>query len=184
MGPQIEKSIWDQSGINPGFNPGGSWIVNLGPRLKSIWVLDCQSGSQIDVNLGPGLSIWVPDWQSGTPQIDNSGPPRLKNQSGINLGSIRDSILEGGIPDLSYLLNHLSFYLNHWIYYPWKSSQPTRIIFLLSQAECEKASCNSSSGANSDPQFRCDNGQCISAKWKCDFENDCQVSEQEVLGHP
>ena len=103
MGPQIEKSIWDQSGINPGFNPGGSWIVNLGPRLKSIWVLDCQSGSWI-VNLGPRLtSIWVLDCQSGS-QIDNPGPPRLKNQSGINLGSIRDSILEGGIPDLSYLL--------------------------------------------------------------------------------
>ena len=70
-GPRLKN----QSGINPGFNPGGdlggprlnpdcqsgSWIdVNLGPGL-SIWVLDCQSGSQIDVNLGPGLSIWVPD---------------------------------------------------------------------------------------------------------------------------
>jgi len=59
-GPRLKN----QSGINPGFNPGGSRIVNLGPRLTSVWVLDCQSGSQ----------------------IDNPGPPRLKNQSGINQG--------------------------------------------------------------------------------------------------
>ena len=34
-GTQIEKSIWDQSGINPGFNPGSirdpDWKINLGP---------------------------------------------------------------------------------------------------------------------------------------------------------
>jgi len=24
-------------------------------------------------------------------------------------------------------------------------------------------------------QFRCNNGQCISMKWKCDFDKDCQV---------
>ena len=68
-GPRLKN----QSGINPGFNPGG----NLGgPRLIPDWTLIA--------NLGPGLtSIWVLDCQSGS-QIDNPGPPRLKNQSGIN----------------------------------------------------------------------------------------------------
>jgi len=34
MGPKIEKSIWDQSGINPGFNPGCNLGFDPGPRLK------------------------------------------------------------------------------------------------------------------------------------------------------
>jgi len=33
MGPNIEKSIWDQSGINPGFNPGCNLGFDPGPRL-------------------------------------------------------------------------------------------------------------------------------------------------------
>lgn len=39
----------------------------------------------------------------------------------------------------------------------------------LDERDCNKTTCA--------PNFRqCDNGQCISSKWWCDLEKDCQVN--------
>ena len=40
------------------------------------------------------------------------------------------------------------------------------------EKNCTVASCKAD-------QFRCDNGQCISQKWKCDLEEDCQDGSDE-----
>ena len=91
MEPWIEKSIWAQYGINPGFNKGSIRGLRLKNQSRtqignqgSIWD---QSRTQI----GNQGSIWDqsgtnpgPIWDQSRTQIDFNPRPRLKNQSLIN----------------------------------------------------------------------------------------------------
>jgi len=50
------------------------------------------------------------------------------------------------------------------------------MLFLLYQRYCE-------TGCSRD-QFQCSNGQCISARWKCDGHEDCKLGDDEKNCEP